>query len=141
MAEEKKKSEPNEFGGYGSCGNFAKRTKEELSEFGKIGAQKSIEVRRKKKEARQVIETFLSMPLRKGRIADIDSIKSFMDMKGKNVTVTEAIQLQLIQKALKGDLNAMSMILSMTGEKPSDKVDINATVTPVIISGEDDLSE
>ena len=46
----------------------------------------------------------------------------------------------LIQKALKGDLNAIAMIRDTIGEKPTEKLDVK-DVTPVIISGEDDLSD
>ena len=47
---------------------------------------------------------------------------------------------KMIQKALKGDLQAFTMIRDTIGEKPVDKCEIKDT-TPVIITGENDLSE
>lgn len=108
---------------------FSKMTPEQRAEAGRKGGIASGEAKRRKKEAKAIIEVFLTMPLKKGKVADIETIKNFMDMKGKNVTVDEAMHLQLVQKALKGDLNAISMILGLVGEKPADKVKVDANVT------------
>lgn len=80
------------------------------------------------------------MPVSKGKVADIESIRSFAELNGKNITVDQAIMIRLVQKGLKGDLNAIAMLRDTIGEKPTDKMEIKDT-TPVIISGEDDLSE
>ena len=76
-----------------------------------------------------VIEAFAAMPMKKGKVADIDQIKNFMEMNGKNITGIEALGLQLFQKALHGDLNAVGMVLALLGEKPSENVNIDAKVT------------
>lgn len=108
---------------------FSKMTPEERAEAGRKGGIASGEAKRRKKEARAIIEVFLTMPLKKGKTADIEAIKNFMDIKGKNITVDEAMHLQLVQKALKGDLSAISMILGLCGEKPAEKVQMDANVT------------
>lgn len=128
---EKKRNTPN---------NFSKMTPEQRAECGRRGGIASGEAKRRKKQAKNVMEVFLTMPLKKGKVADIEAIKNFMELKGKNITVEEAMHLQLMQKALKGDLNAISMVLALVGDKPADKVEVK-DVTPVIISGEDDLSD
>ena len=120
--------------------NFSQMTPEQRAECGRRGGIASGEAKRRKKEAKNVIETFLTMPLKKGKVADVQAIKNFMELKGKNITVEEAMHLQLMQKALKGDLNAINMVLALVGDKPADKVEVK-DVTPVIISGEDDLSD
>lgn len=119
---------------------FSKMTPEQRAECGRRGGIASGEAKRRKKQAKNVMEVFLTMPLKKGKVADIEAIKNFMELKGKNITVEEAMHLQLMQKALKGDLNAISMVLALVGDKPADKVEVK-DVTPVIISGEDDLME
>lgn len=108
---------------------FSKMTPEQRAEVGRKGGIASGEAKRRKKEARAIIEVFLTMPMKKGKTADIESIKNFMDLKGKNITVDEAMHLQLVQRALKGDLNAISMILGLCGEKPAEKVQMDAKVT------------
>ena len=118
---------------------FEFMTPERRSECARKGGIASGIARRKKKEARNVIETFLTMPLKRGRVADIEAIKNFMELKGKNITVEEAMFLQLVQKALKGDLNAISMVLSLIGEKPAEKVDISANVNPFSDLSTDEL--
>ena len=66
--------------------------------------------------------------LKGGKVADVEAIKNFMALKGKNITVQQAIALQLMQKALKGDLKAIEMVFAMTGDKPADKVQVEAKI-------------
>lgn len=125
----------------GSRGNFDHLTREDRVEAGRKGGYKSGESKRRRKEFKETLEILLSMSLDKRRTnIDIDKIKAFADLKGKNVTVDQAMMIKLIQRALTGDLNAITMVRDTIGEKPSDRVEVK-DVTPVIISGEDELSE
>ena len=125
----------------GVYGSFEHMTKEQLSEAGKKGGKASVEARRRRKELKETLEILLNMSLDKRRKnVDIEKIQAFADLKGKNVTVDEAMMIKLVQKALGGDLNSISMIRDTIGEKPSDRVEVK-DITPVIISGEDDLIE
>ena len=120
--------------------SFARMTPEQRSEYGKIGAQKSMETKRKRKEMRETLNILLKMPMKRGKQYSAEDIKSFADLKGKNITIDQALMIALVQKGLKGDLNAIAMVRDTVGEKPTDKMEIKDT-TPIIISGEDDLSE
>ena len=116
-------------------------TKEQLSEAGKKGGKASGEAKRRRKALKETLEILLNMTIDKRRKnVDIEKIQAFADLKGKNVTVDEAMMIRLIQKALNGDLTAVTLVRDTIGEKPSDKVEVN-DVTPVIISGEDELVE
>ena len=50
-------------------------------------------------------------------------VRECADLKGKNITVDQAMMVCLLQKALIGDLNAISMIRDTIGEKPVEKVE------------------
>ena len=119
---------------------FARMTPEQRAEYGRKGAEKANETRRKRKEMRETLDILLNMPLKKGKVYSAEEIKSFADLKGKNITIDQAMMITLVQKALKGDLNAITMVRDTVGEKPTDKMEIKDT-TPVIISGEGDLSD
>lgn len=108
--------------------NFNDYTPEQRAEMGRLGGIKSGETKRRKKETKDIIDIFLSMPLKGGKVADVEAIKNFMALKGKNITVQQAIALQLMQKALKGDLKAIEMVFAMTGDKPADKVRVEAKI-------------
>lgn len=103
---------------------FANITPEELEKINKKSQIARREKNRQRKEAKEVLQIFLTLPLKKGKVYDVEDVKSLMALKGKNITVDQALHLQLVQKALKGDLNAYQMILALIGEKPSDKVDV-----------------
>ena len=119
---------------------FARMTPEQRAECGRKGAEKANETRRKRKEMRETLDILLNMPLKKGKVYSAEEIKSFADLKGKNITIDQAMMITLVQKALKGDLNAITMVRDTVGEKPTEKMEIKDT-TPVIISGEGDLSD
>ena len=114
--------------------------KEEHLKIASKGGVNSGIARRRKKEVKKILEAFLELPLKKGKLYDVDDVKSFMALKGKNITVNEAIQATVIQKALKGDLSAINMINELMGEKPANKLEVKDT-TPVIITGENELKD
>lgn len=119
---------------------FAKMTPEQRREYGRKGGLTKGENYKRRRELKETLNVLLDMPVNDGKKNDIDKIKAFANLKGKNITVDQAMMVCLVQKALKGDLNAIAMIRDTIGEKPSEKVEVK-DVTPVIISGEDDLSE
>lgn len=98
-------------------------TPEEHKKQSSRGGKKSGEVKREKKMAKEILEVFLSMPLRQRKTADVEKIQAFEQLKGKNITVAEAIQLKQVQRALNGDLNSATYIRDTVGEKPVEKVE------------------
>lgn len=119
---------------------FGEMTKEQLREAGRKGGLTRSENFKRRKALKETLNVLLEMPVRKGKITDCETVRSFAELKGKNLTVDQALMVVLMQKGLKGDLNAISMIRDTIGEKPSDKVEVK-DVTPVILSGEDELME
>lgn len=119
---------------------FARMTPEQRAENGRKGGLAKREATRRRKEMRETLDILLNMPMKKGKVYSAEEIKSFADLKGKNITIDQAMMITLVQKALKGDLNAITMVRDTVGEKPTEKMEIK-DVTPVIISGEDDLSD
>lgn len=99
------------------------RSPEERSAIAKKGAMASAQTKRDKKRAKEILDIFLAMPLKKRKTAEIEDIQSFEQLKGKNITVHEAIQLRQVQRALNGDLSSATYIRDTIGEKPIDKVE------------------
>lgn len=125
----------------GNIGEIAKNlTPEQRREYGRRGGLTKGENYKRRKELKETLDILLDMPLKKGRTTSVEKVQAFTEMKGKNITVDQAMMVCLIQKALKGDLNAIAMVRDTIGEKPTEKLDVK-DVTPVIISGEDDLSD
>lgn len=115
-------------------------TPEQRAENGRKGGIASGITKRRKKAMKEAIEVFLAMPIKGGKSADIEAIKSFGDIKGKNINVQEAMLISILQKALKGNVQAAEFIRDTVGENPVNKVDMDVTV-PVMFAGEDDLEE
>ena len=108
---------------------FAKMTPEQRREYGRKGGLKKGENYKRRKELRETLDVLLDMPLRTGRTTNVEKVQAFANLKGKNITVDQAMMVCLIQKALKGDLNAIAMVRDTIGEKPTEKVNMDAKVT------------
>lgn len=98
------------------------RSPEERREIAKMGAKASVKAKKEKKRAKEILDIFLAMPLKKRKTAEIEDIQSFEQLKGKNITVNEAIQLRQVQRALNGDLSSATYIRDTIGEKPVEQV-------------------
>ena len=109
--------------------NFGKSfTPEERKKNASKGGKASVKAKRERKRANEILSIFLSMPLKKRKEAEIEDIKAFEELKGKNITVNEAIQLRQVQRALNGDLASATYIRDTVGDKPSENVNVNAEV-------------
>lgn len=96
--------------------SIADRTTEEQQAIATKGGIASGKARREKKAMKDTLAALLSMPLRNGEGAEIESIKNLAAVKGKNITVQEAIMLAQIQKAIKGDTRAFKVLMELAAE-------------------------
>lgn len=115
-------------------------TSEELRERARAGGIASGKARREKKAMRETLDILLSMPMKDGEYADVGSIQSFAAIKGKNISVQEAILIAQVQKAMKGDTKAAEYVRDTMGEKPGESVEMTMNL-PVFFEGEDELEE
>lgn len=118
----------------------SKRTKAEQKKIARKGGIASGKARREKKAMRETLDILLSMPMKDGAYADVESIRSFASIKGKNISVQEAILIAQVQKAMKGDTKAAEYIRDTIGQKPGENVEMTMNL-PVFFEGEDDLEE
>lgn len=117
-----------------------KITPEQRKEYGRKGGLMKGENFKRRKAFKETLNLLLELPLTDKTLTNVESIKSFAKLKGKNVTVDQALMVKLIQRALNGDLNAITMVRDTVGEKPADKMEVK-DLTPVILTGEDELME
>ena len=104
------------------------RSGEEAAKNGKKGGIASGKKRREKKAMKDTLETLLKMPLEAGKAVDLEGIKSIAAIKGKNITVQEAIMLAQIKKAIKGDTKAAEYIRDTSGNKLKEGVEISGSI-------------
>ena len=102
--------------------SLADRTTEEQREIAKKGGIASVKARRERKAFKETLELLLKMPLYDGKKQSINSIKSFANIKGKNITTHEAMLIAQVQKAMKGDTQSITFIRDTIGEKPVEMI-------------------
>ena len=101
---------------------------DEAAKKGAKGGIASGRARREKKAMKETLNTLLSMTLEDGKSANIDNIKSIAALKGKNITVQEAILLKQLEKAIKGDTRAAEYIRDTSGNKAKEEIAVSGEV-------------
>ena len=98
-----------------------KLTVEEQSEGGK----KSAKVRSQRRKAREIAEEILSMPIKKGKLTDLDDINGFDQIE--NTDVLTSVIAGITRKAIDGSVRHAEMLLMLTGDY-SKKMEIKPIV-------------
>lgn len=101
------------------------RTKAEQREIATKGGIASGKARREKKAMKETLLTLLSMSLKDEEVNNIEDIQSVASLKGKNITVQEAIMLAQIQKAMKGDTKAAEYVRDTSGNKLKEGLELS----------------
>lgn len=118
---------------------FELMTPEERAEYGRQGGIKSGEVKRRKKAMKETLEVLLSMPMKKGKAIDVEDVKDFAALNGKNVDVQTAILIKALTNYMKtGDLSILGFIRDTVGDKPTDQMNITGAI-PIVLK--DDVDE
>ena len=99
-----------------------KRSLKEVRENASKGGIKSGEVRRQKKTMQEIAKYILSMSIQNGEKHSVEEIQNLAEVKGKNISVDEAILLKQVEKALKGDINSATFVRDTAGQKPIEQI-------------------
>ena len=78
------------------------------------GGRKSAEVRRKRRQAKDTLNILLGLPVKAGSVTDPDELNSIKDKS--NTDCNTSILVNLVKQGLDGDINAMRLIYTLTGE-------------------------
>ena len=129
---------------------IADQTKEELQANGRKGGIRSGQVRAERKKWRDEMSLILSLPISKGdknkasreanKLLSVDKAKALKDFAGKNTTVQTQIMLKLAQMAMGGNIKAIDMIGSITGDYRQ-AVDITSASEVKVTNKVDDLAD
>ena len=98
----------------------------EISAMGNAAKKKKAMERKKMKED---LDILLRVALKKGDITTPEDILSLEEADNENVTAQTGIIIAMIKRALLGDVNAAQYLRDTVGEKPSDKVEVDQSLT------------
>jgi hypothetical protein len=94
------------------------RTAERRREIAKMGGKASGVARAKHKALRDTLLELLSLPMKKGEVAETATSIEGMKSPDVNMSVRARIMLSMVTKAAKGDVKAASFIRDTIGEAP-----------------------
>lgn len=105
-------------------------TKENAREMQAKGVAKRKENQIKRKKMEEELRILLSASKkRSGRIRSAEEIKGIAEDQDINCDMQTAILVATMQRALMGDMEAVKFIRDTIGEKPSDKIEVDESLT------------
>ncbi len=93
------------------------------------GAETKRRMAAERRKIKDDLDTLLKVSLNKGNISDPEDIMSLEEAQSMNLSVQTAISIAIVQRALMGDVQAAQYIRDTVGEKPSDKVQLDQSLT------------
>lgn len=104
----------------------SEQSREKAKINGAKGGKASGEAKRRKRDLRLALEALLESDVKK------------KDLQGneKNMTVAEAISMEQVRKALKGDSKAYEVVRDSAGQKPVDKIQVAEVDADVLMQVE-----
>ncbi len=105
------------------------RTPEERRAAAIKAGKASGKARREKRDMKESLSILLDLAIKSGAVIDPKDKELLSEVKGKNLTVSDAILIAQIQKALKGDLRAAEFIRDTSGQKPIENRNVTQDLT------------
>ena len=95
--------------------------------------RKSAETRQKRggerKKMQEELNILLKIALRRGDIKCAEDILDLEEADAANLSVQTAINIAMIKRAMMGDVQAAQYLRDTAGDKPTDKVEIDQSLT------------
>lgn len=99
------------------------------AELQKLGAEARKRNNAERTKMRDELNTLLKLSLKKGDLVTKDDVLNLEEAQEKNVSVQTAINVAMIQRAIMGDVQAATWVRDTLGEKPTDKVELDQSLT------------
>lgn len=104
----------------------SERTPKELKNMTKKGGKKSGQVRRQRKQLKELFKSMLSTPIPQ---ADLKAKIDEMGLDNEEKNYNTLLGMTTLNEALKGNMKAVELIRDTIGEKPKDEIELK-DVTP-----------
>lgn len=98
------------------------RTPSELREMTKKGGKKSGQVRRQRKELKELFKSMLSTPIPQEELKE--QINN-MGFENEEQNYNTLVGMTTLQEAIKGNMKAIEFIRDTMGEKPKEEIELN----------------
>ncbi len=93
------------------------------------GAEAKKKNNAERRKMKSDLDLLLRTSLKKGGINDPEDIMNLEEALKMNLPVQTAIVIAIVQRAMMGDVQAAQFIRDTIGEKPSDKVELDQSLT------------
>lgn len=104
-------------------------------ENGRKGGLASGKAKRAQRTMKEDAILLLSLALKDDDVDDVEDVQNLAELKGKNITVQNAIILAQVKKAIKGDRGAAEYLMNLSGNKPKEEVQLSGAVNTNPLEG------
>ena len=82
-----------------------------------------------RKRIKEDLDALLKISLKRGDVITSDDVMNLEEAQKANIPVQTAINIAMIKRALLGDVQAAQYIRDTVGEKPTDKIELDQSLT------------
>lgn len=107
---------------------MSKRSKDEVRKIGARGGVKSGEARREKKRMKECINILLNLDVKNAKARETLRALGITD---DDMTNEMAMMASVMNKAMKGDIQAVNFLRDTSGQMPSSTINVNKVPTIV----------
>ena len=94
-----------------------------------MGGEATKRVYAERKKMKDELNSLLKIALKRGDIISADDVLSLEEAEDANISAQTAINIAMIKRAIMGDVQAAQYLRDTVGEKPSDKVELDQSLT------------
>ena len=102
---------------------------ERARQLQRLGAEAKKRNNAERKKMREELNHLLKLSLKKGDLITPEEVMNFEQAQELNIPVQTAINVAMIQRAIMGDVQAATWVRDTLGEKPTDKVELDQSLT------------
>lgn len=119
----------------------SQRSPSEVRENGRKGGIKSGEVRREKADFIRTAKALMNLELNDHNKEVIKS--QYKGLEENEITYRTMMLIKQMEKALKGDINSLKLLIDVTGEKPKDEIEheVKLPVTNITVIDNKELKK
>lgn len=99
------------------------------AEYQRRGAEVKKRNNAERKKMKSDLDLLLKLSLKHGDVNEPEDVMDLEEAQNMNLPVQTAINIAMIKRALLGDVQAAQYIRDTIGEKPSDKVELDQSLT------------
>ena len=102
---------------------------EEAKRVSRMGCEAHSRQAAKRRKFKETLNIVLGLTVKKGKVVTPEEVTNLADAKNLNVDGETALAISMVSRAIQGDVQAATWVRDTVGEKPTDKIEVDQSLT------------